>query len=87
MRASAHLARPILQHPSLPLSGDTRMSTAKLSLADRSFNRGLDHGSLTGVVAKRSVASLKRGATTTFAITTNYTQGFAKGVVAGWKAA
>ncbi len=62
------------------------MSTQKLSLADRSFNRGLDHGSLTGVVAKRSVAALKRGTATSFAVATNYSQGFAKGVACGWKA-
>ncbi len=57
-----------------------------LTLGDRAFNQGLDHGAQVGaytkVIATASVTHLKRGSSAT----TNYSHGFARGFLAGWKA-
>ena len=62
-------------------------TTPALPAADRAYNAGLDHGAVLGaqtkVVAQASVAHLKRGT----GVTTQYSHGFVRGFLAGWKAA
>lgn len=66
-------------------SNANTVATPTLSAGDRAYNAALEHGAVTGahahLVARASVAHLKRGSQ----VATGYTTGFATGFLAGWK--
>ena len=65
----------------------SKSTATALTLADRSYNKGIDHGGAVGVNVKLALNAAKRGGVSTATATTQYSGGFIKGFTLGWKAA